>query len=285
MSIRESAHDIVLIGFGEVGRAFGAQIESAEIKPLYVDPMAHGTHGSREVLPALPTSIPQGALVLGAIPSAAAMVVAEDLASRAGKFLYVDLSSSAQGLMRSCASLFDESPSEFVDGAIMGSVDLAGSGTPILLSGPAADRARDCMRKLGFSAEALPSSKAGDACGVKLLRTLMTKGIEALAIECYAVAQGMGLAKELRDNLSDIGTRPFPDLLDAMVRTHVIHAPRRLHEVEAAIGQARSLKLKTPVSDTVMATYQMTAKRIKSLRPDAPNDVAEAVEWLIGGLE
>ncbi len=285
MSIQAPAHHIILIGYGEVGQAFGAQIESTGIKPLYVDPLAHGAHGSTEVLAALPPSIPSGALVLGAIPSAAAFAVAEELSSRGDRVLYVDLSSSTQGLMRDCAALFDGSQSDFVDGAIMGSVDLVGSDAPVLLSGPASDRACASMCELGFSAKALPSSRAGDACGVKLLRTLITKGIEALAIECYAVAQGMGLENELRVNLSDIGARPFPNLLDAMVRTHMIHAPRRQHEVEAAIGQARSQGLNTPVTDAVLAAYQMTAQRISSEHPARPSNVADAVTWLSEGMK
>ncbi|MGR3272687.1 NAD(P)-dependent oxidoreductase [Thalassococcus profundi] len=284
MSVTESTQDIVLIGFGEVGRAFGVQIESTGITSRYVDPVAHGTHGSRNVSAALPSPMQSGTLVLGAVPSAAATAVARDLATRDESILYVDLTSSPQGLMRDCAALFDTRPSDFVDGAIMGSVDLSGSGAPVLLSGPAADRACAALSTLGFSAKALPASQAGDACGVKLLRTLMTKGIEALAVECFAAARGMGLEEELRANLSDIGARPFPSLLDAMVRTHMIHAPRRQHEVEAAIGQARSLGLKTPVTDAVLVAYRQTARRIDSERPPAPGSVAEAVSWLAGSL-
>lgn len=285
MGIGESTRDVVLIGYGEVGRAFGARVEQSGVAPVYVDPAAEGVHGARTVLGSLPAGIPSGALVLGAFPSAAALAVADDVASRDGAFLYVDLSSSPQGLMRDCAAAFDATRAAFVDGAIMGSVALAGAGAPIVLSGPEAGRAARALGALGFDAEALPDSRAGDAGGLKLLRTLLTKGIEALAVECFAAARRMGLEEEIRASLSDIGARPFPELLEAMVRTHVVHAPRRRHEVEAALGQARSLGLKAPVTEAVLGAYRETARRIEAERPGVPADLDQAVSWLSKGLE
>ncbi|MCA0851253.1 hypothetical protein [Salipiger thiooxidans] len=270
----------LLIGYGEVGRAFGAQISARGWSVTYVDPFAPEETGDAVVLSALPLELAQDTLVLGLMPSAAAEAVARDLARVGGAFLYLDLSSSPKALMEQCAAAFAEERARFVDGAIMGSVDLSGANAPILLSGPRAPEALATLEELGFSVSALPDSAAGDAGGIKLLRTLMTKGIEALAIECYAAASAMGLEAPIRDNLSDISARPFPELLDAMVRSHVQHAPRRKYEVAAAIAQAESYGLKLPLTQSVLQSYERTVRQLENTAPKGPLSTDEAVALL-----
>ncbi len=126
----------------------------------------------------------------------------------------------------------------------------------------------------------MPRSKAGDASGLKLLRTLMTKGIEALAIECFSAAREMGLQNEIRASLTDISARPFPDLLDAMVHSHITHAARRLHEIEAALDQVKAHGLSLPVNEVVLEAFRKTADRMGFENPVAPNDVEQALQWL-----
>lgn len=275
---------VVVIGYGEVGRAFGDHIERAGRQVVYIDPIAENIAPKTTLLKEVPADIADRTLVLGAIPSAAARQVAAKLAAVPGDFLYVDLSSSPQTLMKECAGIFEEAGRNFVDGAIMGSVDLAGAHAPIILSGPCCEDAAAMLEALGFDAKPLHGSQAGDACGLKLLRTLMTKGIEALAIECFAAAEAMGLRPQIRENLRDICARPFPDLLDAMVRSHVVHATRRKHEVEAAIAQATSLGLEVSVTQAVLATYSRTEERIHDERPSLPMTTDEAVSWLANGM-
>ncbi|GGG83727.1 phosphogluconate dehydrogenase [Salipiger pallidus] len=270
----------LLIGYGEVGRAFGAKISAHGWSVTYVDPFALEETGDAVVLSALPLELAQDTLVLGLMPSAAAEGVARDLARVGGAFLYLDLSSSPKALMEVCADAFTEDRARFVDGAIMGSVDLSGASAPILLSGPRAPEALAALQELGFSVSALPDSAAGDAGGIKLLRTLMTKGIEALAVECYAAATAMGLQVPIRDNLTDISARPFPDLLDAMVRSHVLHAPRRKYEVAAAIAQAESYGLKLQLTQSVLQSYERTVRQLENTAPKGPLSTDEAVALL-----
>ncbi|MBL3575957.1 hypothetical protein JMK10_02410 [Rhodovulum sulfidophilum] len=280
----ESSRNVILIGYGEVGRAFASRIELSDTALRCVDPVAAGQHSARLVEATLPGQILPGTLVLSAVPSSAAPAVADELASRSDEFLYIDLTSSPQELMRACATKFDGSQTAFVDGAIMGSVDLSGADAPIILSGSEAGRAATELTAVGLHAVALANSQPGDACGLKLLRTLMTKGIEALAVECFAAADRMGLSAEIRANLTDINARPFPDLLDAMVRTHVVHAPRRQHEVAAALEQAGSLGLRAPVTEAVLDAYRRTAHRIDTEKPKPPTQVEQAVRWLAEDL-
>ena len=103
MTAIAAASEIIIIGYGEVGRAFGHQLEQAGEQPLYVDPVATARDEKHQVVPALPDHIAPGSLVLGVFPSAVAASVARDVAKRAGAFTYADLSSSPMALMRDCS--------------------------------------------------------------------------------------------------------------------------------------------------------------------------------------
>ena len=275
---------IAVIGYGQVGRAFAKRIEDSGVAVVRIDPACPGlTVDGKEVLPSLPTDLVGIEIILACVPSAASLAVAKDAASRKGQFVLADLSSSSQSLMRECAVLFGAGNSSFCDGAIMGSVEAAGADAPITLAGDTADFVSSHLTGLGFRTTVLPNSKAGDASGLKLLRSLLTKSLEAVAIECYATARAMGLEQEIRANLVDIGARAFPSVLDSMIKTHVVHAPRRRQEIEAAIAQAEEAGIEVPMSRAALTTFTKTRDRIASEHPQSPPDVGWALEWLSMG--
>lgn len=278
---------VAIIGYGEVGRAFGQHISESATRVIYIDPALRNADVEKrcEIYRELPGELSEFDLVLAAVPSSACLKVAQEATKRPGHFVYVDLSSSAQPVMRDCAALFEGVEARFVDAAIMGSVDLAGADAPITLAGPHAGTAAAMLCSLGFNATALPGTVAGDASGLKLLRSILMKGIEALAVECFATSERMGLADRLRDNLLDVSKRPFPDLLDAMLRTHPMHAARRRHEVEAALGQAQSLGLDLPLTHAVLSAFTRTERALEDRPLHRSADIAEIIAWLSGDLE
>lgn len=285
MNDRAAVSVALVIGYGEVGKAIAAQLAEVGVETVLVDPASGSDEGNAPVKATIPADLGQVDIVLAAVPSSASLSVAREVASRHATLLHVDLSSSSRALMQQCADAFDRRPASFVDGAIMGSIDLAGADVPIILAGPSADDAAEVLARLGFKASALAGSCAGDASGLKLLRSILMKGIEAIAIECYATANRLGLDAALRDNLTDVGLKPFPELLDAMVRTHVVHASRRSHEIAAAIDQARDTGLDLPVSNAVSASYRRTVQRLETAPPPSPVSVTTAVTWLSEGLK
>ena len=67
----------------------------------------------------------------------------------------------------------------YVDIAAMGGFSTYGYRAPFVLSGPAAERAAAWMRPLGFDVSVM-SDRAGDSSSVKIIRSIMVKGLEAL---------------------------------------------------------------------------------------------------------
>src|SRR5688500_3858520 len=93
---------------------------------------------------------------------------------------------------RACAARLSEQGIAYVDVVIMGSVSSTGARTALLAAG---DRANTVLRDFavfGAPVKVMSGARAGDAAAVKLLRTILTKGLESLAVECFMAAEKQG---------------------------------------------------------------------------------------------
>jgi 3-hydroxyisobutyrate dehydrogenase len=80
----------------------------------------------------------------------------------------------------------------------------------------------------------LQGAAPGDAMTLKLLRSIFMKELEALTVETFVLAHRLNLVNALHDNLKDFDDAPLRGFLEMLLRTHVLHAERRLQEVEEA---------------------------------------------------
>ena len=129
---------------------------------------------------------------------------------------------------------------DYVDFAAMGGFAACGHKVPFVLAGPAAERAANWMRPYGFVTRIL-SARAGDASAVKIIRSVMVKGIEALGVECLVAARRAGLLDEVLDCFCDIDARGFAGMVKSLTTTHPVHAKRRMEEMDKAIENLREL--------------------------------------------
>jgi 3-hydroxyisobutyrate dehydrogenase-like beta-hydroxyacid dehydrogenase len=85
----------------------------------------------------------------------------------------------------------------------------------------------------------------GDAAGMKLIRSVFMKGLAASALESVAASKARGADEWLRRELEDvIGEQ----LLDRLLSGSVMHAERRLDEMEAAAAYLAELGVEPRVS-------------------------------------
>lgn len=110
--------------------------------------------------------------------------------------VYVDMTTADPQEMRECGELARRVAQgravHFVDVAITGAVNLGGRKTPLLVAGGKAGFVQELFLPFGGSVRVV-GGQPGDAAALKLLRSIYTKGIEALAVECLVTAQQMGL--------------------------------------------------------------------------------------------
>ena len=178
----------------------------------------------------------------------------------------------------------DHDPGEigYADAVIMGAIGLSGTATPLLVAGSSAQTAVSDFASIGAPARAL-EGKAGDAAALKLLRTVLTKGVEALAVECFVAAEKQGVRDELYRVLSDIDEQGMTHFLNTVVRTHLVHAERRSHEVGRAVAQLDAAGLPSSVLAGSQGLFDNTVRALAQTPPPpgASDSIDSAVAWLL----
>ncbi|MFD4838572.1 DUF1932 domain-containing protein [Achromobacter sp. NPDC058515] len=201
---------------------------------------------------------------------------------RAGA-VYADFTTASAADMQAAAAAAAPWPVSFTDVAIMGAIALLAEKTPLLCAGDGSQ----AVAALGESAGApvrIIDGKPGDAVRLKLLRSVMTKGMESLAVECMVAAERMGLRASLYEVLADIDRTPLTAFMDSFVRSHVLHAPRRLAEVREARDQLHEAGLEPLVLNGVEQLFNRTTQGIHAARAggqaEAPDSVEARLAWL-----
>ena len=133
-------------------------------------------------------------------------------------------------MMREVAGQFDGTGVRVVDGAVLGNFR-AGGRVPLLLTGEGSDSLAALLPPSHFAAEAI-EGRVGDASAIKMLRSVLLKGLEALFVECLVAAEVQGLRTPLMTAFRDLDERPFTKTMEVQTVTHLVHAARRLKEVE-----------------------------------------------------
>ena len=106
--------------------------------------------------------------------------------------LYLDCNSCAPDTKRRASDAIAGAGARYVDVAVMAAVSPLPGKTPFLVSGPEAAAARAVLDRLGMSATVVPG-EVGRASAIKMIRSVMTKGLEALILECVLSARKAGV--------------------------------------------------------------------------------------------
>ncbi len=279
---------IVVIGCGEVGRAYTAAAHAAGHELVLVDPApAPATVELAERLGLAIAASPGGRVadadrvwlcVSGDLVTRICAGLADELAPGP---IVVDLTTASADDKRACAESSAERGVDYVDVVIMGAIATTGARTALLASGA---RARDVLADFaafGAPVTAMPDSAPGDAAAVKLLRTILTKGLESLAVECFVAADTLDLRRALYAQLGDVDATGFVPFLEMLVTSHVQHAGRRLHEVRRARGQLAEIGCGSLALGGSEHRFEQTVDALGRRPPThAPGDVDGAVRWL-----
>ena len=236
--------DIGLIGFGEAGRAFASaggwrdhataydrKTDDAATRPAKLgDYVAAGVIGASDVAGAAGAT----RVLLSLVTADRALDAARSAApALAAGTLYCDGNSVAPGTKRAAAEIVEATGGRYVDMAIMAPVDPARLDVPLLLSGPAAADARTALTELGFGSITIAGDAVGLASSIKMLRSVMVKGIEALTAECLIAASRAGVLDAVLASL-DASEKPQPwrDRADYNLDRMLVHGRRRAAEME-----------------------------------------------------
>lgn len=229
--------DVALIGFGEAGSTFarvgewGKRACAYDIAPPREAAMAKmGVVAYGQVSEALAAA----PLVLSLVTADAALFAAEAAAPLLSEgALFCDLNSVAPETKRAAARAIEASGGRYVDVAVLAPVDPAGMKVPLLLSGAAAEEARYALTALGFANLRVVGDDVGRASAIKMIRSVMVKGVEALTAEMMLAARRAGVVDEVVASLdASDKARPWSERAAYNLERMQTHGLRRAAEME-----------------------------------------------------
>jgi 3-hydroxyisobutyrate dehydrogenase-like beta-hydroxyacid dehydrogenase len=220
-----------LIGFGEAGSTFAhaagweTWCHVFDIVDKQVECDAAGVICSAS----LAEAISDTEATLSLVTADAALAVAEDAAKflSAGT-LYFDMNSVAPDTKRSAARAIQAAGGRYVDVAIMAPVNPERLNVALLLAGPHAVDAQAELAALGFTNIRCVGDEVGRASSIKMIRSVMIKGQEALTAEMMLAAEQAGVADDVLASLGQDWTEKSAYNLERMKT----HGARRAAEME-----------------------------------------------------
>ena len=288
---------VALIGFGEFGGIFGSDLAAAGIRVSVFDilfnsgqsraaMLAKANRATVRACDSLEEAIRDADLVISAVTcSAAAEVARNSVQYLRGGQTYLDINSVSPETKREIAQILEPSKANFIEAAVMAPVSPQRLKVPLLLGGAASESAAPRLRAIGLNVTPV-SARIGVASAVKMCRSVIIKGIEALAVESLFAARRYGAEKEVLASLA--ATYPhmgwdeaLPDYLISRVAEH---GKRRAAEMREAAETLRNIRLE-PLTALATAERQdwlvdeMSERNI-SIRPGEPfswQELADAI--------
>ncbi len=240
------------IGFGEAGQALASGFRDAGVERmaawdiLFLQRAGKRLLGAGEAIgvrcAASAAEAVRGAdIVVSAVTAAASVEAARSIEPHlAGQPFVLDINSVSPARKQETAKLLGET-ARYVDVAVIAAIHPARHQTPMLLAGPHAEAVMPLLSALGMRVS-VAGRETGAAAAIKMVRSVMIKGIEALTFECFLAAARAGVVDEVAASLKN----NYPGLDWAKVIPYNLermasHGERRAAEMEEVAETLREL--------------------------------------------
>jgi 3-hydroxyisobutyrate dehydrogenase-like beta-hydroxyacid dehydrogenase len=253
---------VCLIGYGEVGKIFSAGfaalpgVSVAAFDVLFGQAAAATGPAGVTLCRTLAQAVAGADVVISAVTASSAAGVAERAAAelKAGQY-FVDINSVSPETKKRGYALLSAAGIRYVEAAVMASVPPYGLKVPILLGGPNGQGLAALLARAGMNLACL-EAELGTASAIKMCRSIMIKGIEALTVEAMLAARHYGVEEQVLASLDET----FPSMnwqvqADYLVSRVVQHGRRRAAEVREAAHTVHDAQLQ-PLMATAIAQRQ-----------------------------
>jgi 3-hydroxyisobutyrate dehydrogenase-like beta-hydroxyacid dehydrogenase len=284
LNLYQTEHDmtqdkrIAIIGFGEVGPIFAqaladagctvttydTKLDDTATRPLILQ-RAEASHA--RVADTLAAALDGAELVFSAVTASQAESVASDAARllKQGQ-TFIDLNSVSPAVKQRNSAAVQQSGAEYVESAVMAPVPPQGIRVPMLLGGRTAKSISELLNGFGMKTEAV-AENIGVASAIKLCRSIMIKGMEALCVQSMLAAREFGVDERVLASLA----ASFPGVgwdkgYEAYLIGRVIeHGQRRSEEMREAALMLDGLGMSSTLASAVADVQQQLAARTTSL--------------------
>ncbi|UUR06880.1 NAD(P)-dependent oxidoreductase [Sphingomonas glaciei] len=230
---------LTFIGFGEAGAAFARPGAAA----FDLKTQAAATRAAKllDYATAGVTGADSAAHAVASAQVILSLVTADQALDAASQYapsmpvgaLYLDMNSVAPSTKRAAAKAVTAAGAHYVDVAIMSPVLPARHAVPLLVSGDRAQDAAEGLRAYGFTDVTVVGNRIGDASAIKMIRSVMVKGMEALTAECLLAAHRAGVTEAVLASLdSSRDQAGWTSRADYNLDRMLVHGLRRAAEME-----------------------------------------------------
>jgi 3-hydroxyisobutyrate dehydrogenase-like beta-hydroxyacid dehydrogenase len=288
---------IGFIGFGEAGFHIARGLRSAGISKIFAFDInfESATLGPRIQQRGRETETPllrspgelaaSADILFSAVTASSAREAAQHTVPHlTSRHLYVDLNSISPNLKQEIDGLIRATGAAFVEAAVMAPVPPYGHRVPMLLGGTFARQLADSLSPFGMHFEVV-SEDIGTAVAVKMCRSIVVKGLEALLFECVMGANRFGAEDRVFASLQE----SFPGidwkkLADYVVGRVVVHGERRAREMEEVAETLRSSGVEPIMAEATARLQDWSARMdLKAhFGPDGPASYREVLTIITG---
>lgn len=266
------AKKIGIIGFGEAGSTFAEEFaERGHNVSTYDILIEDNDHKQKlqtkaqgigiRLCDSIAAAIENAELIFSAVTAASSIEVATEVSKTvtASQILF-DINSVSLSTKQKNAELIHQAGGNYVDVAVMGPVPPTRLNVSLLISGNNAKAAAELLNSIGMNAKAV-GDKVGTSSAIKMCRSVVVKGLEAITLECFYAAKHFGAEQEVLTSLQ----QTFPGLgwgekePNYMLSRIAEHGRRRAAEMRESAATIKEA----------------------GIEPRMANAIAETEDWLI----
>ena len=282
---RRNTPSISFIGFGEAGQAIASGLREGGIEQIVVwdilFPAAEGVKlkvaGEKmgvRLAHSAAGAVAQADMIISAVTAASSYEAAESVAPHlSGNPYYLDINSVSPGRKQATAKLLD-GRARYIDVAVIAPIHPKRHRTPLLIAGSHAEAAAPLLQELDMQLKVV-GPETGAAAAIKMIRSVMIKGIEALTLECFLAAQRAGIVDAVADSMkNNYPGIDFKQVADYNIERMANHGDRRAAEMEESCATLRELGLDPLMTEcTVKRQREMGAiGKVDSVRATLDGD-------------
>ena len=257
------------LGGGEAGKAIAATLTQVlggtvigfDIKAMdETSADALSEDGGLRYVPSREALGAQASLILSVVTADDALSAARQMAPfLTSDHIFCDGNSVSPQTKRDAALIIEATGASYVDMAIMAPIHPRGHKTPLLIASPDEGRIRPVLEACGFDFQ-WQGNAIGDASLVKMLRSILIKGMESLICECVTAAQGQGLDTDILTSAGKtLGISDMPALADYVMERAATHGRRRAAELREVAKTLTELGLSNHMPTAIAKHQDMVA--------------------------
>jgi 3-hydroxyisobutyrate dehydrogenase-like beta-hydroxyacid dehydrogenase len=281
---------IGLIGYGEVGKIFGTGLKAQpsvtdmsawDLKfadaPSRDTEHAHAVHAGVQACASMRALCESSSFIISAVTASNTLNVAQEAAQHIRKdSVFLDLNSASPGTKQQCAAVIEAAGALYVEAGVMTSVPPYGIKVPMLLGGAHACLLASTLGAWGLTTTAV-SDSIGIASAIKMCRSVMIKGLEALVIESYTTARAYGVEDHVLPTLAET----FPSIDWAQTGAYFFsrvaqHGKRRAEEMCESARTVREAGFEPFMAQAIANKQQWVADQSAA---GVFKEVAKDAQW------